>query len=154
MTADSAKIQRCEIEYMKCFSQVSETRNFIRLRDDLLKDMYYHNFTLIKHSRTEDELYQLIEDEISLRKIEGADFCNIVSYAPINDSLIQKFKIKPEIKVNGFYLFDPSKFSELRSREDCIISELNDVKMITDAISVDLELNEDSYGTDFCTRRA
>ena len=147
------KIHSCEIEYTKCFSEATEAQNIIRFKDDLLTDMYYHNFTLIKNSHSDDELFRWIEDEILLRRSSGMTFCNIVSFVPISDYLIQKFESKPEATVSGFYLFDTSKLSELSSQKDCSISKAKNAAMIDDILRLDLEHDGDSLGVDFCTRR-
>lgn len=152
-TMDNEKILDCEKEYYKCFSKIFETENFERFRDDLLPDMYYHNFILIKRSSSDDELYRRIEDEILLRRTEGENFCNIVSFIPISDYLLQKFDIRPQITVNGFYLFDISKFSQLIGKEDCIVSKVNSLRMADDILRLDLEHDGNSLGVDFCTRR-
>ena len=155
-TIDNGKIQKCEIEYSKSFSESVEMANFVRYRDALLKDMYYHNFTLIKDSDSDDKLHKLIEDEISLRKAEGEHFCNIVSFVPISDSLLgrfNKFEIKPEVTLNGFYLFDVNKLSELNVKKDCVVSKVTDRKMIEDTLRIESELYNDDWGIDFCTRR-
>ena len=152
-TIDNEEIQNCEIEYTKCFSKAVEKQDFIRFIDDLLKDMYYHNFTLIKNSNSDDELFRRIEDEILLRKTEGENFCNIVSFVSLSDYLRQKFENKPEISVNGFYLFDTDKLSQLRGKNDCTISKVSNEKMIDDVLRLDLEHDGDSLGVDFCTRR-
>ena len=100
------KILDCEIEYSMCFSTITETQGLWRFRDDLLLDMYYHNFTLISKSNSDDELYRTIEDEIKIRRTENMGFCNIVSLVPVSDSLLRGFEITPQITVNGFYTFD------------------------------------------------
>jgi len=146
------KILTCEIEYIKCFSKAVEAQNSIRFRDDLLQDMYYHNFTLIMDSNSEDELYRLIENEISLR--EGSNFCNIVSFVPISDCLLQKFEYKPQVSVSGFYLLDIDRHSRPIDKAKCIISRVNDASMIDDIVRLDLEHDGDRLGVDFCTRRA
>ena len=151
-TMCSEKILACEIEYTKCFSKATEAQGLVRFRDDLLQDMYYHNFTLVMDSNSDDELYHLIEGEISLRK--GSDFCNIVSFAPISDCLLRKFENKPQVSVSGFYLLDVDRHSKPDGKEGCVISKVNDVNMIDDIVRMDLEHDEDSLGVDFCTRRA
>ena len=150
---NNEKILNCEIEYYKCFSKSVETRNGVRFRDDLLTDMYYHNFTLIKNSNSDDELFHCIEDEISIRKAEETNFCNIVSFVPVNDNLIQQFENRPEITVWGFYLFDISKLAKLHVKKDCVISKVSDEAMMDEILRLNLEHDRDSMDIDFCTRR-
>jgi len=149
---DNEKILTCEIEYTKCFTEVAETQSLTRFRDDLLKDMHYHNFTLIKDGSSDDKLYDLIQGEISYRKDSG--FCNIVSFVPISNYLVQKFEIRPQVSVNGFYLLDISKHSVPNNKEGCAISKVHDANTLSEIVRLDLEHDGDSLGVDFCTRRA
>ncbi|MGL6198587.1 MAG: GNAT family N-acetyltransferase [Lachnospiraceae bacterium] len=151
---DNDKILNCEIEYSKCFSKYFEAQDLMRFRDDSLMDMYDHNFTLIKRSESDDELYHRIESEIQLRRTEGENFCNIASFVPISGYLIEKFETKPQISTNGFYLFDISKLSVLSGKKKCLISKLDNLRMADDLLRLDLELDGARLGVDFCTRRA
>jgi len=148
---DKEKILNCEIEYSKCFSKTVERQNIIRFSDDLLKDMYYHNFTLIKGIISDDELLSCIKDELLLRK--GLDFCNIVSYIPISDYILQKVENKPEVTVNGFYLFDITTLQKLSGKEGSVIFKVIDDTMTDDILRLDIEHDGDNLGVDFCTRR-
>jgi len=152
-TLNNEKIHNCEKEYSKCFSNILETEDYVRFRDDLLPDMYYHNFTLIKKSRTDEELYHRIEAEIQLRKTEGESFCNIVSYVPISDYLLQELDVRPQVSVDGFYLFDVSKLSRLTNKEGAVVLKVNNLKMADDILRLDIEHDGERLGLDFCKRR-
>ena len=54
------KILKCEFEYVKCFCEVDERQAFLRLRDDLIPDMWYHNYTRIKNATDDSALIQMI----------------------------------------------------------------------------------------------
>jgi spore maturation protein CgeE len=143
----------CEQDFANCFSTMSEVQGGNRYRDELLKDMYSHNFTLFWRVHSEDELFRCINEEVAIRKEEGVDFCNIVSYLKISDKLINKFEIKPEVTVSGFYEFDRSNWSQLQGRDDCVISSVSNEEMLKDALFLDIEEDGETLGVDFCTRR-
>ena len=152
-TMNNEKALNCEIEYVKCFSKAVKTQNLVRFRDDLIMDMYDHNCTVIKDCQSDEELFQIIENEIALRKTEDMDYCNIESYFPISEKLAQRFNHKPQISIIGFYLFDTDKFSALHSKKDCSISKADNAETIADILHINLEEDGKSLGIDFCTRR-
>lgn len=147
------KIIKCENDYTKCFSEFYENGDIIRYRDNLLKDMYYHNYTYIKRSMNESELMHIIQDENSLRLSEKSDYCNIILNDVVSNSLITIFRNKPEVSTFGYYLFDVSFFSRLNALEDCLVKKVNSQKMIDDILFCDLKHDEKILGKDFCTRR-
>ena len=147
---DNEQILACETGYYKCFSEAVERENYIRFRDDLLPDMYSHNYTLIKGVGSDDELRGIIEGEIYHRK--GMGYCNIASYVEVNSELLQTFAHKPEVTVNGFYLLDvPS--SVLCEKAGCGIFKVSNAAMLDDVLRMDTEHDGEDIGVDFCTRR-
>jgi spore maturation protein CgeE len=152
MTMDNNIIE-CELEYTKCFSVFSEDEKIIRFRDDQLKDMYSHNYTYIKETMDESRLKDIIEEEISLRIAEKSDFCKIVLNSGIHSWVLTELKYKPIVSVYGFYSFDLSFFSSLRTVEGCAIKKVKDEKMIEELLYCDLQLDEETIGLDFCRRR-
>lgn len=98
------KIIECELEYIKCFSELYKNEDVIRFFDNQLYDMYYHNYTYIKKAMSEIELNCIIENEISLRLSEKSNFCNIISNYAVNSSLLSMLKYKPQI-INKWVLF-------------------------------------------------
>jgi spore maturation protein CgeE len=147
------KILDCEIEYTKCFSEFSENDSVIRLHDEQLKDMYCHNYTCMKKSFSENELIRVIKDGISLALSENKGFCNIYLYSGVTSLLLSSLKYKPRISVKGFYSFDISNFSKLKSLPSCTIKQVTTQQMVEDILYSDLQHDEETLGKDFCTRR-
>ncbi|GAA0117300.1 GNAT family N-acetyltransferase [Clostridium senegalense] len=148
------KIVECETKYIQCFSDSYEDKSIIRFRDNELKDMYYHNYTYIKNSMSENELRNIIKNEISLRLCEEENYCNILSNYNINSSLISSLKYDSEISINGYYTFDIEYFSRLKAIPDCIVKKVSNEKMVNDILYCDLQHDEKTLGKDFCTRRS
>jgi spore maturation protein CgeE len=147
------EIVECENEYVKCFCSSYENENIIRYRDDLLKDMYYHNYTYIKQSFDALKIKQIIQEEIDLRIIENSHFCNIVLSTIVSDSLLNMFDKQPRISNNGYYSFDLSLFSKIATVPNCVVRKVETQKMIEEILYCDLQLDEATLGKDFCTRR-
>lgn len=147
------KIIECEFEYIKCFSEYDEKEELIRFRDNKLKDMYYHNYTYIKKTLSDGELKEIIEQEIDFRKKEKSGFCNILLSPNMERNSIENLKLQYHVSINGCYSFDISKFSELKSVEDCRVSKVIDKEMIDHILYCDLKHDEERLGKDFCTRR-
>ena len=51
---------KTEIEYIKLFSEIYEDDNIIRFWDSDIKDMYTHNFTLIKNDFGSEYVKEII----------------------------------------------------------------------------------------------
>lgn len=147
------KIDICETEYYKCFSQSIILDNLIRFRDNKLKDMYSHNFTYFKNTEPAVELQKDINDEIALRISEESDFCNIYINCGTGKSSLPSFKYTPQISVNGFYVFDILQTDRLKSVKNASVEKVTNKKMLDDVLYCDLQHDEERLGKDFCTRR-
>lgn len=148
------EVIECELEYTKCFSEFSENEYMIRFYDNQLNDMYYHNYTYIKNTKTETDLKSIIEDEIFLRLSNEADFCNIVLNPNISSCKLCNFAIKPDISTNGYYSFNISEFSQMDELSGCEIKKVSNQEMIEDILYCDLQHDEETLGKEFCRRRS
>lgn len=147
------KILECELEYVKCFCEVDERQDIIRLRDDLIPDMWYHNYTRIKNAKDDTELIRIIKEEISYNKNIGRNFCLLRCHVSVDQSILVQLSCKPEISAAGYYVFDISKLSRLTQTKDSSVVRVENDKMIEDILMLDLEHDEEDLGIDFCTRR-
>ncbi|MGL5329614.1 MAG: GNAT family N-acetyltransferase [Peptostreptococcaceae bacterium] len=147
------KILECELEYYKCFSHFYENESIIRFRDNDLKDMYDHNFTFIKERTSKEEINRIIESEIELRKSEKASFFNIHTDISLSDNFIKSLKLNPTISNNGYYIFDVSKYKDLKALKNAKVKKLISKEMVEDLLYCDLEHDEKTLGAEFCQRR-
>lgn len=148
------RIHECELAYSMCFSNYHEEDNVIRYEDKQLTDMYYHNFTFIKHSEDEEKLRELIHQEINLRKQQNYGFCMILLAQYAAPSLLAHLKYKPDVSLNGYYVFDESYLEKLKQVLPCDVKQVTNQAMIEDVLYCDLQHDEQNLGEDFCTRRA
>lgn len=141
-------------EYYRNFCETSEREGIMRYRDYSLKDMYYHNFSIITGDFSKDELKEKVEKEISFRKEEGENFCNIFLERVPEFKLDDLFGIKPEVSISGYYTFDNDRLKAMTSREDCTVKRVKTDEMVEDIVYADLQSDEKTLGRDFCERRA
>lgn len=147
------EIIECELEYTKCFSRFYENEDIVRFHDDELKDMYDHNYTYLKKAMSEIKLKEVLNNEISLRLSEKGSFCNIILNFEINNTIFSMLEFSPEISTNGYYIFDISKFSKLKSVPGCIIQKVSNQEMVEDVLFCNLKHAEEVLGKDFCTKK-
>ena len=150
------KIIECEIEYLKCFCKSNEQPDFIRFQDNLMPDMYYHNYTWVKSINNDNALLKLIESEITYSKSAGKNSCLIRCHIPISNSILTqlaRLTHKPKVSVSGYYVFDVSNLPNLNKVKDCSVVKVENDEMVEDILMLDLQHDEEELGRDFCTRR-
>ena len=148
------KITECDLEYTKCFCEMDKQSNFIRFKDDLIPDMWYHNYTWITNSTDDDSLLQFIESEVDRRKREGKNFCLVRCHVSVSDSVVAQLSVKPDVSIAGWYVMDDlSNLSGLKTTEGAEVVRVNTAEMLEDYLKLDLEHDGESQGEDFCTRR-
>lgn len=142
-----------ELEYIKLFSQCFESNSIIRFRDDCIPDMYSHNFTLIKNDYGVDKTSEIILSELEQRKKEEANFLRVEINFPIENDVLNKLPIKPQITKYDYMYIDTKTFQELDHNKDCIIQLATTQAVLNDGIEVDILANEPNMGKEFASRR-
>ena len=143
------KIIECEIEYLKCFCKANEQQNFIRFQDNLMPDMYCHNYTWVKSINDDNALLKLIESEINYSKNAGKNFCLIRCHIPIGNSILTQLAQlphKPEVSLSGYYVFGVSNLPNLSIIKDCSVVKVKNDEMIED-FAVSPQNQRKGYGT-------
>ncbi len=146
----SPEIFECEVKYTMCFSNKWENAEVIRFTDELIPDMYAHNFTYVKKELSEKRLREVINEEISLRSPE---FCNIYLNKILSDDFLNSLGHKPEISIEGFYAFDITNLNKIKTVPGCLVKKAISLEDLDDILYSDLQLDEDCLGRDFCERR-
>ena len=147
------KILNCEMAYYKCFSSAHEDGNIIEFRDDKLKDMYDHNFAYISKAPSNSDLQEIVKNEISKRRSEGSDFCNILINSEIDSLRPLVFENTPEVSIDGFYSFDISNIDSFKTVDGAFVEQVTDQKRLDDLLYCNLQYDEAHLGKEFCTRR-
>ena len=147
------KIYNTEVEYVNLFSQSYESNNIIRFRDDCIPDMYTHNFIFIKNNYGIDKTEEIILTELEQRKKEGLNFLRVELNFSIDNDLLNKLPIKPQITKYDYMYIDPKVCNELDGNKECIIKRATSQAVLNDGIEVDILANEPDMGKDFANRR-
>jgi len=142
----------CERKYLECFCRATERQDFIRYRDALMPDMYYHNFTFLKNIK-EDTFITFIESELDYSKSEAKDFCLLRCHTPVNPSMLTALSCTPEVSVAGYYVLDLSNEIKSNPVVHSCVHKIDKPEMLEDLLCLDLQHDEQSMGREFCTRR-
>lgn len=144
------KLINSEIEYINQFSQSYDNKNFIRFWDSNLPDMYTHNFTLLKNNI---DINKVILNELEQRKKKCKDFLRIEANFTIDNSIINKLPIAPEVSRYDYMCIETNKYRLLNGNPNCIIKEARSTEVLKDGIEVDILANKGAMGLDFAKKR-
>jgi len=147
------KILQCEKQYTQGFCDASVQQGFIRYRDDLIPEMYYHNYTLVHGVKDEPALIELIAAEIACSKTAAQNHCLIRCHVPVSDSVLAKLPHAPEVSAAGYYVLDASNATNIKSVAKCRVLRADTPDMLEDLLRLDLEHDGEDLGIDFCTKR-
>jgi len=143
-----------EDKYAECFCSVFENEEIIRFRDNLIPDMYDHNYTRIKQANNPNEVKALIEHEIAFCASEGRKFCNIHINGNVELPFIRGLNVKPEETLYSFYATDRPFELRLKKRDDCEVEKIISKKMIDARLALELSEYGNNHGEDFCKRKS
>ena len=147
------KFTNTEIVYTKKFTQNCEDDDIIMFYDNILPDMYMHNFTFIKNSVCKERFIKIILEELENRKKEKADFLRIEFNFSINEDYIKDLPIVPQVSKYDYMYIEP-KISEYRTgNKGCIIKKAISEEVLKDGIEVDILANEAAMGSEFARKR-
>lgn len=145
----------CERAYLESFSQMSCEQDYVEFTDDLLKDMYDHNFIYVPKVISQERILEILNQKLEKAKETG--FCKAafaMDYElKVMEELSGKTAKKMSIITYGRYLLDIDKVDTWNGREDCTIKKLASQQDIKDVIQMGIEMDGEILGEDFCTRR-
>lgn len=147
------KIAACEIAYAKQFCNEYEDENIIRFRHPEIKDMYSLNYTFIKKKQKELKVRSLCEEAIAYCRAAGEAYCNVVINASVHPRVMSYFKYPSIFTLNGFYVFDHSKWNTLKSVEGCEIKKVKELETMEELLKIDIDADGIDADPEFCTRR-
>jgi len=147
-------LHRCENNFVACFSEVYQDEILIRFRDDKMKDMYDHNFTVIKGEHSRAELQLIIQDEVQRCMAEEKDFCQIRIDSSIDAESLMVLGWVPKItRYAVFYMEDEKNFCG-HGNANCEIYRADNAERARDRGCIELVSYQDNFGKDFCRRKA
>lgn len=144
---------KTEIKYIKLFSEIYEDDNIIRFWDSNIKDMYTHNFTLIKNDFGSEYVKEIILSELKLRKDSGNDFLRIEFNFNLEANILDELPIKPDVTKYDFMYIKSNDNYELNGNKEAVIKKAVSEQIFNDGIHIDILSNETNMGREFATRR-
>lgn len=148
------EIAKCEEVYRRCFCKVEEQEVCTIYRDELLLDMYEHNFTLLKENMSLLQLQDWVKRETKIALEQKADFYKLrMKYLPKEDILSSQNK-RAEKETLGIYLCDIEKAKGWKETKGCNIKLVRTMAQVEELLELDLIHDRETYGEDFCNRRA
>ena len=140
------RVFKSENNFTNLFSKSKDCGSFIRYYDDELKDMYDHNFSLLKESINEDSYQKMLE--IKKERNEKHLKVSLDKSCPF---LIEK-SLKEEINLT--MVKEDYKNFYVPSLNDVIYKRYRENKeIIKDVIELEKKYYGKEYGEDFCERR-
>lgn len=148
-----SKLINCEIDYIKNFTNNQETKETIKFYDNKLRDMYTHNFILIKEDVCEDKFKEIVSKELENRQSQKEDFLRIEFNFPIENDLIQKLPLVPQVSKYDFMYISSEVSNCLYGNKDCVVKKAETEEILKDGIKVDVLANQSNMGYEFANKR-
>lgn len=148
-----SKFISTDIIYTKKFSKNYENNEIIRFYDNNLRDMYMHNFTLIKNSVSKDNFRKIIIEELEKRKVENDKFLRIEFNFAIEIDFINKLPVIPIVTKYDYMYINPQICDYLKSNKDSSITKALSKRVLKAGIEVDILANQAAMGREFARKR-
>ncbi|MGM0379597.1 MAG: GNAT family N-acetyltransferase [Bacillota bacterium] len=147
------KLKEMEIKYVRNFSKVEETKDYIRFRDKKLPNMHMHNFTLIKDTISDKKVINLIDKEIQLNKKLNKEFLRFEMNFSVDENIINKLNYNIEVTKYNYMYIATDKYKKLNDNKNSKIKIANNNQILEDGIKVDIIANKDIMGEKFAKKR-
>lgn len=151
---DLESLHRCVNSFTACFSEVFQDETLIRFRDNTIGDMYDHNYTVIKKGHDAAKLHSIIQEEIKRCISEGKDYCQIRVDSNMDAESLVVFGLMPEITCYGLYCMDDFRNFRGHGNTNCKIYRVDSSTRACDRGNIELTGYQNSFGKDFCIRKA
>jgi len=142
-----------EKQYIRCFCEEEDLGNYFRYKDDLIKDMYSHNFIMIDHRVSEAEIQQIIEKEILYRRHQGKRFLRLMTSAPISERKVKNIHPNVDIEVYDYFAIQAEDHHVLKAKDKAIVRIADNDSVKRDAVLVDVIANYKGMTLEFASRR-
>ena len=139
-------IELSESSFTNLFSKPVSLPFGVRYYDDLLPDMYDHNFTLINTLVNEDKLNVLLD----IKKQRNENFIKITT--PIRSEFLEKKGFESEALLTMLKQ-DYDRFDVPSTKDVSFKSVKENKRYIEELIDIEIKYYGPSYGEDFCRRR-
>ncbi len=148
-----SKINDAEVKYLNYFCEDEDYGNFIRFKDDNIKDMYSHNFTYIKPGVSSENILKIVNSEIEYRKKNKKNFLRIVINSNFDSNIIEKFLLKPDIEHYDYLGISTKNYNNIKEKENAKVILADNLKVNEDGRLVDIVANYQNMTLEFAIRR-
>lgn len=147
------RIIECEQQYILCFSSAVEHKEYVQFSDDLLPDMYKHNFLAVRQSTAPARIKELLRSALSKAKAQNKEFFRMELPAGQDypDAAIDVPGVVREHL--GVYLYPSDDVPDWKVRDGCTVKKIETEEMVEQLTQLDLAHDRISCGEDFCIRR-
>lgn len=149
------KILSCEKAYIECFSEINEENSIMTFTDELLKDMYDHNFFYVRSGANKQNVIDKLNQKF--KELQKKGHCVVVFDSNYDEGQINEIANNTlhnmELEKYGCYVLDKTKIDTWKEREDCEVRMFTKNEM-DDVIKRDIKMDAERLGEDFCIRRA
>lgn len=146
-------IIKAEEKYVASYCNEEDFGDYKRYNDDLIKDMYSHNFILIDKDVEEERIHQIISQEIKDRKSKGHGFLRVVSHSKISKEFLIQFKQLSESESYVYYGRQTETYSQLSQKENVKVVRVTDDLTAEHGRCVDIAANYTFMTMEFAIRR-
>jgi len=146
-------IIKTEEKYISCFCDEIVFEDYKRYSDDLITDMYSHNFIMIDKDVDMDRIHEVIDHEIQDRKSKGYGFLRVVSHSDIDESKLKGFEASYEIESYVYFGVKTEDYNKLADKTSAKVLKVQDDLTQEHGRFVDVAANYTFMTMEFAIRR-
>ena len=148
------KLRNVELEYVRCFSEEKEYESLIEFRDEMFRDSYTGNVSIIKRDIDDEELINIINKEVKAFKERREHFLNIEVNKYISKDIIKSLIRKPKrVDRFNYLLIDNIKYSDLEENGQLFLKEVKNSLEFKNLIDINVKDNEKILGRSYALYR-
>ena len=154
MNQTLSEILKCEEAYIRCFCKVKEEEDKVWYTDDLLLDMYDHNFTSLKKEVSDVQLKEWVKFETQQCLENHKNFYKLSVKSLPKEVITSSNGKVGESEIIGIYLCNLEKVKEWKEVKECQVKQITTTDQVEELMELDLIHDRETSGEDFCKRRA
>ena len=148
------KLKNMELEYIRCFAEEKEFENHIEFRDEMFRDTYTSNVSVINKYIDDNELINIINNKFKIFKEKKKHFLNIEINEYVSEDII-KILIKRPKRGDRFnyLLIESMNYSNLDQEGQVFLKDVKSSSEFKNLIDVNVKDNEKILGRSYSLYR-
>lgn len=148
------KLRNVELEYVRCFAEEKEFESHIEFRDEMFRDSYTGNVSVIKRDIDDEELIDVINKEVKVFRERRGHFLNIEVNKYISQDIIKNLMRKPKrVDRFNYLLIDSIKYRDLEENGQLFLKDVKSNSEFKNLIDVNVKDNEKALGRSYALYR-